>query len=689
MGPSDGDGDCGGDGDGVSDDRAGGAAATLLPFGRRDTVLASAEEEEEEEAEGSSSAAVAVAASPLFVVHDVSVTSVLSASLSVAAPDEGEGEGALPPSPATAQRDAEGEGAAAAPSEEDDADDTDDDVPVLADIEYEKSSALLLHSSERFLTAICGNAWIEKEKEGGEKGQSAPFKGASSLPFKAHSAEKFARLGSAARTDHIDALRVAIAGRLPQADKLNALRYALSLLRDDAGAGGKGVGNVTDTASLMTNAALATSLVQMQFRRTLPPPNSILVGRIFGQLFRYSRVITPALSPSSSFTPTLSASPRGAGGGVFPARSSAQRKGEAEQNKRVDVVLMLGEMLEHQNKRIQRSAAASLAELAFYVFKSWELERRERAARAAERGGADTDAALDELEQWFLSRPLVSPLLRCLQPSRDAIVRHYVAKLLENIASQSDFRSGLEALDAIAAAEERERDDDGLVGGRGGERRAASRATVGNGTSAHEGGDGAAHLDAVATHHRALERIASEETCGDLLAIALGSRDQLRAWITACRAAMHVLRSRPALIAGTLGQPGRCSDVCAALVSSDNDSKAGARDPFREALLNILNMALGAVRGEGALFISFVCFFFFAHSILLFASSIFPVRGEDPSSALRAQAQADDPGAEVGGASTPRKLFSAEVPVALLEVRDRFASSATLLPVLLGLIGGR
>ena len=60
--------------------------------------------------------------------------------------------------------------------------------------------------------------------------------------------------------------------------------------------------------------------------------------------------------------------------------------------------------------RIQRSAAASLGELAFYVFKSWELEKIERSARAAERD--DADAPLDELEQWFLSRPLISPLLR-------------------------------------------------------------------------------------------------------------------------------------------------------------------------------------------------------------------------------------------------------------------------------------
>ena len=43
------------------------------------------------------------------------------------------------------------------------------------------------------------------------------------------------------------------------------------------------------------------------------------------------------------------------------------------------------------------------------------------------------------------------------------------------------------------------------------------------------------------------------------------------------------------------------------------------------------------------------------------------MKGEDPSSTLRAQAQADDPSAEVGGPSTPRKLFSAAVPVALLE----------------------
>ena len=125
-----------------------------------------------------------------------------------------------------------------------------------------------------------------------EKGQSGTVsKGASSLPFKAHSAGKFARLGSAARAEHMDVLQNTIEGRLPQADKLNALRYVLSLLRDDAGRKeGKGVGNVTDAASLMTNSSLATSLVQMQFRRTLPPINSVLVGRIFGQLFRYRSV---------------------------------------------------------------------------------------------------------------------------------------------------------------------------------------------------------------------------------------------------------------------------------------------------------------------------------------------------------------------------------------------------------------
>ena len=164
-------------------------------------------------------------------------------------------------------------------------------------------------------------------------------------------------------------------------------------------------------------------------------------------------------------------------------------------------------------------------------------------------------------------------------------MRHYVSKVIENIASQSDFRIGL---DAIAAAEESE---GGLGGGdRGGDRGGEARTRDGRGRK--EGDGAAAPLDAVGVHHRALQCIASEETCGDLLAIALGTRDHLRARTTACRAAMHVLRSRPALIAGALGQPGRCSDICAVLVSSESDSKAGTRDPLREALLNILNMAL-------------------------------------------------------------------------------------------------
>ena len=179
-------------------------------------------------------------------------------------------------------------------------------------------------------------------------------------------------------------------------------------------------------------------IIRMQHRKRLPAMNSILVGRIFGLLFRYSRVITPALSPSSSFV--RSARGGGTSSSLHSPSRGAHHTGQGSGG--VDVVLMLGEMLTHQNKRIQRAAAASLAELTFYVFNSWELERSER-AEAEKEGGALLDE-LDELEQWYLSRAMIMPLLRALQPSRDPIVRHYVAKLIENVASQSDFRNGLD-----------------------------------------------------------------------------------------------------------------------------------------------------------------------------------------------------------------------------------------------------
>jgi hypothetical protein len=121
--------------------------------------------------------------------------------------------------------------------------------------------ALLLHSSERFLSAICGNVWIEKESAASsEAGKPTTF---NSLPFRAHTSEKFTRLGSGARNEHINAMEEAISGRLPQSDNLNALRYCLSLLREDPKANAaSAMSNTTDIASILTNCSLATSIIR-------------------------------------------------------------------------------------------------------------------------------------------------------------------------------------------------------------------------------------------------------------------------------------------------------------------------------------------------------------------------------------------------------------------------------------------
>ena len=166
-----------------------------VPFGRRETLLASAEEAaataaaaaaaaDEAEVEGaewkssSSGAAAAVAASPHFVVHNVSMPSAHSPARSVApAPDVSKGgsetaqcevnrngEGGCAPLPmALVEEDTP---SLLLPEETIDDIDEIDEAPLVAEIKFEKSSALLLHTSERYLSAICGNAWIEKEKEG-------------------------------------------------------------------------------------------------------------------------------------------------------------------------------------------------------------------------------------------------------------------------------------------------------------------------------------------------------------------------------------------------------------------------------------------------------------------------------------------------------------------------------------------
>ena len=169
---------------------------------------------------------------------------------------------------------------------------------------------------------------------------------------------------------------------------------------------------------------------------------------------------------------------------------------------------------------------------------------------------------------------------------------------------------------------------------------------------------------AVQMHREALLQIASDATVDDLLAMGLGQRDNVRACTTACRAAMHLLRCRPSLLGAALGQ-GRCSEICAALVSSNVKPM---REPLRESLLNILNLTLGAVKGEGG----------------------------EGGIEVRGGALSDGFGGAVGVAlaereqegGSQRTLFGDAVPAAVLEARDRFAESATLLPVLLELISG-
>ena len=241
------------------------AAAAALSFGRRRTVVADAVAEEEEESAPPTSEQQE--GHPHFLVHDVVAQSAAEPepeSAAAAAATEAEAEADVsadpvpPPSPSSSS-------ANNILNEEDDTVSSEEeeveDVPTIATLTYEKSSALLLHSSERFLSAICGNVWIEKESAASsEAGKPTTF---NSLPFRAHTSEKFTRLGSGARNEHINAMEEAISGRLPQSDKLNALRYCLSLLREDPKANAaSAMSNTTDIASILTNCSLATSIIR-------------------------------------------------------------------------------------------------------------------------------------------------------------------------------------------------------------------------------------------------------------------------------------------------------------------------------------------------------------------------------------------------------------------------------------------
>eukprot|EP00743_Colponemidia_sp_Colp-15_P010085 GILK01011076.1.p1 GENE.GILK01011076.1~~GILK01011076.1.p1 ORF type:complete len:1302 (+),score=266.67 GILK01011076.1:471-3908(+) len=167
----------------------------------------------------------------------------------------------------------------------------------------------------------------------------------------------------------------AIGGTHSIPDRLNSLAYFETLCMDAA------------TANMLVNSSLMTLLVRM-IKAFKSPALKIRLCSVVSQLLRHATYIGPELQDTG-------------------------------------LVTILLDNIKDRNEKIRRRAVAAFGELIFYIAtqQTHTLETE--------------DTEQEPIPTWAMPSVTLTVLLRCLKAGEDETVRHYAAKTVENIASQS------------------------------------------------------------------------------------------------------------------------------------------------------------------------------------------------------------------------------------------------------------